>query len=202
MPLRGFRHSLPFCSLPLIREGLSRLTNHRMVLHRYQFTPAAGRSRHALPLRGFRQSLHLRFARFCGGTSASRKRGAPDVQRSHPKKRRGFSFDAVSHPRSGVARRCRPAAAPRGGVLSPETARATPAAAGEPQHHSRRSRYPRMPTAASCSATVASTSSSTRRSFDRRGTLFFPRHSIHRAKVPTGTTCITGGAIVLRRLAS
>ena len=94
------------------------------------------------------------------------------------------------------------AVAPCGEVLSHETARATPTAAGEPRHHSRQGRYPRTPTAASCSAVVASTSSNTLRSLARRGTLFLPRRSIQRANVPAGTTCISGGAIVLRRLAS
>ena len=94
------------------------------------------------------------------------------------------------------------AVAPCGEVLSHETARATPTAVGEPRHHSRRDRYPRTPTAASCPAVVASTSSNTLRSLARRGTLFLPRRSIQRANVPAGTTCISGGAIVLRRLAS
>ena len=47
-----------------------------------------------------------------------------------------------------------------------------------------RGRYPRTPTAASCSAVVASTSSNTLRSLARRGTLFLPRRSIQRANVP------------------
>ena len=64
---------------------------------------------------------------------------------------------------------------------------------GELRQHSRWGRYPRTPTAASCSAVVASTSSSALRSLARRGTLFVPaRRSIERANVPAGTTCILG----------
>ena len=117
-----------------------------------------------------------------------------------------FSFVINSHLPPDVPAAIFPtvlrAVAPCGEVLSHETARATPTAADEPRHHSRRGRYPRTPTAASCSAVVASTSSNTLRSLARRGTLFLPRRSIQRANVPAGTTCISGGAIVLRRLAS
>lgn len=65
-------------------------------------------------------------------------------------------------------------------------------------------REPRFvqPVTGAVSTVVPATSSATRRSFVRRGTLFFPRRRSHARNDPCGTTVMRGGSSVVLRFAS